>query len=216
MAPITVHDVRSFTNQHLTLENDHIEFVHNVEKVKSWMDKHNSNLNEPFTEDEELELASILAEEIKLKDPNKAGICSKWSLTSTIYRNEDPKTGTKTYTNAVHRDLSEDSVSNLNQHHNHAYFYNVWIPRTTVMSSPLGLITPDSVDLPKESVGFLGLENDKTGINFSNRHNWIYCSDLTVGDLILWHSEVVYHASFPIPGQTAPRNSVDFRIYFGF
>ena len=196
-----------------TLQDNDIELVEAVSPIKAWIEAHNTDVDQPFTENEELELAALVVDEIRAKEPHKAGKASKWSLSSVIYRKQDP-TGSKSYTNAVHRDLSEDAVANLKDHHNQVYYYNAWIPRSKVTSFPLGLIQPNSIDLQKEPTGFLGIENDRTGIRYSQDHQWIYFSNMNVGDLLLWHSEIVYHAAFALPDQDALRSSLDMRIYF--
>ena len=192
----------------------------NLQELKHWLGKNDKKSEElgflEFSKEKEIELTDILARHIQKLDPEKAGKCTKWQLSSVIYRQMDASGSEASYTNAVHRDLSEDSVQNLKTHQNQFYYYNAWIPRDIVHNHPLGLILPDSVNIKTDASGFMGLENDYTGLLHNLAHNWIYYPALNVGDTILWHSEIVYHASFSVPNSLSnvPRSSMDFRIYF--
>ena len=210
-AEIIVEDV-SKSKRELKISRDHIEYPPEDIEVKKWLEDHENS--KTFTEEEEYTLANLIVPVIKKLDPEKAGKSDEWKIVSTIYREQDP-IGSKSYTNTVHRDLSEDAVQNLIKLENQVYYYNVWIPRNKVESFPLGLIHPDSVDLENEPNGFLGLDNDFTGISFNEKHQWIYKPMMEPGEYILWHSEIVYHAAFPIFGEVStPRSSLDMRIYF--
>ena len=127
------------------------------------------------------------------------------------------------YASVCHRDLDEIAVANLRKaaHRPSQRWYNAWIPLTPVRSQPLGLIAASSVDFSEAAGYHRSLEGDRTGIKYNASHRWIWFPDLGPGDVILWHSERVYHSSFDLPegplassGSSSPRRSLDIRLYF--
>ena len=105
------------------------------------------------------------------------------------------------YTSTAHRDLDDVAVSNLTARHARV-FLNFWVPLTTVKQDHLGICLPESVDLSKDPGGFKGMEGDRTGMHNREGHRWVYVPDLLPGDVLIWRSEVVYHASL-IPAQAS-------------
>ena len=103
-----------------------------------------------------------------------------------------------------------------------------WVPLAPVKQDHLGLCLPESVDLSKDPGGFKGMEGDRTGMHNREGHRWVYVPDLLPGDVLIWRSEVVYHANLmpahqasgAVLGSTSShcidrRKSLDLRlIYF--
>jgi len=203
------------------LNTNHIEFVRDCRPLAEWIAKRDAlgETGRHYSPEEEHELAEIIAHEIKQRETEKITLTKGWTLSSVIYRYQTDNT--PSYTNTVHRDLSEDALENMKAHSQQEYFFNAWIPRETVREYPLGLITPSTVCLEEEVAGFMGLDNDRTGLQYSPTHQWIYHPNLGPGDFILWHSEIVYHSALHLteaPTETRPegaiRNSLDMRIYY--
>jgi hypothetical protein len=100
----------------------------------------------------------------------------------------------------------------------------MWVPFETVRSQPLALLVPKSTDISADSADVASfhpaLPTDRTGLKFNKAQQWVWFPQMQPGDMLLWKSEVVYHASFALPQQHLqpelhpPRRSIDLRIYF--
>jgi hypothetical protein len=219
--PVEV-EVDELSSESFTLVRDHLQSVLECSPLRYWLENHHDEASpgREYTQKEEEELAELIVREIRARDPRIANEASRYTISSVIYRYQDPQSDEASYTNVVHRDLSEEATQNMREHHQQLYYYNAWIPREPVLAYPLGMILPDTVDLSNEPTGFMGLENDRTGLAFSSTHRWVYQPGMVPGDLLLWHSDVVYHSALvPInpvhmSPSKAPRNSLDMRIYF--
>ena len=130
----------------------------------------------------------------------------------------------KAYTSTAHRDLDETAVSNLAARRARI-FLNFWLPLAPVIQDHLGICLPDSVDLSADPGGFKGLEGDRTGLRHRANHRWFYVPNMGPGDVLIWRSEVVYHASLvPVnacsianPGLdigSERRKSIDLRLIY--
>jgi len=178
--------------------------------LKNWLEINDKDLEIDWNEDQKHQVAEILSILIKEIDKELLKDNITWKLCSTIFRRAN--NNTLSYTNMVHRDLDEYSVENLNKE-GHKHFYNAWIPRSTILSNPLALLDKSTIE-QENITGFCNLVSNRTAINFNENQFWFYFPLLQRGDVILWHSEAIFHASFITPTQqNATRNSVDMRIY---
>jgi len=138
----------------------------------------------------------------------------------------DSSQGEGGYTATAHRDLDERAVSNLKDKHGAFLFLNFWVPLNPVVRDHLGICCPEQVDIPRDSAGFKNLEGDYTGLNARAGHRWVYVPNLKPGDVIIWRSEIVYHASLTAIGSGGGpafnyqppaepcRKSIDLRIWY--
>lgn len=117
-----------------------------------------------------------------------------WKLGNVIER--DPGAGVNGYAGTVHRDLDDTAVGNLRSVDRARYFFNIWAPLTKVHCNPLAVLLPDSVDFSRDPAGFRGLEYDRTGLNHQPGHKWLGFPDMCPGDVLVWRSDVVYHAAY--------------------
>ncbi|GMH98988.1 hypothetical protein TrVE_jg223 [Triparma verrucosa] len=134
---------------------------------------------------------------------------------ATIAESEDHGTFSGTASD-VHRDLDEHAVSNLRSK-GEVGWYNIWMPLKPITDDPLGFVSPATVNVEVESTGFMGIGSgvtDRTGLVYSDLHEWYFAQDMKVGDVLIWRSEVVYHAAIRGLGDGKGRRSVDFRLAF--
>lgn len=118
-----------------------------------------------------------------------------------------------TASSRVHRDLDEMSVRNLTER-GFSLFYNAWVPLTPVTAYPLGLLLPDTVDGTDVASFHPSIEHDRTSLRANESHRWVYFDGLKPGDMIVWHSSIVYHTALNIPSPIdEPRRSIDLRIF---
>lgn len=62
----------------------------------------------------------------------------------------------------------------------------------------------------------MNMEHDRTGLNYHAQHEWVYVDGLVPGDVILFRSDKIFHASCATQDRCAPqRVSLDMRVYFG-
>ena len=238
--PVEPKEVAERADQRPTLRRNLYELVRGHEKVNEFLASHSLYFDQKkdiylFSTADERELADIVAGSIKQLDPQRAGSCSSFQLSSVIYRNVQPRSpenrSSSQYTNVCHRDIDETAVKNFFDHERLQYFYNgteilpnhvyhsncldaAWIPFQPVGCFPIGLIDPESVST-EHVTGFMGLDQDRTGLRFHQDHEWLWAKDMQPGDMWLWASDRVFHAAFPLLEDEGPRISADFRIYFG-
>jgi hypothetical protein len=191
-----------------------------VEQLKGWCD-------DKFNPERVLEMESAEAKELSQILAAAAYNCGlipselkQWEFTSLIFRNTRAANA-NSYTNTVHRDLDQVAINCLLER-GHSRCINFWVPLAPVESDPLAILHPSTVDIEREATGFLGLENNWTSLCHQTeldvqqgfvRRQWLWIHDLVPGDVLVWESGIVFHASFQLGNVT--RLSTDVRLEFG-
>jgi hypothetical protein len=197
----------------LRLQKDGIQWVSGPE-LKAWADRASGVPAGaiPDTPDVLEPLADIAKHYVLsiCDDPDALRHLS-WQLGNVIER--DPVAGANGYAGTVHRDLDEVAVSNFRSD-GVKFFFNVWVPVTTVASHPLAVVLPATVDFAADAAGFRGLEHDRTGLVHRDSQQWVAFPQLGPGDCLVWVSNTVYHASYASEACDAStsRRSVDLRF----
>lgn len=209
----------SFEGLQSSLSRDGFTLVRGDEGLKKWCnekaDGFESGEQEVLEKEDRNELGAIVRRLILAKeDEGHITHASNWELGNVILR----KARLGNYTRNIHRDLDEISVANMQSIHGLHHYYNAWVPLAPVLSHPLALLLPHSLD-QDDITSFLDYSPaDRTGLRYNPDQRWIYFDHLTPGDAILWRSEQIFHTSFSLPSQLPSfhaRRSIDIRVNFG-
>jgi len=141
---------------------------------------------------------------------------TSWELGNLIFRDSQECGGSGNFNREVHRDHCENAGRNFGE------TYNCWVPLLHVTSYPLGFCLPSSVDMELDVGPATGLwEGDRTSLRrrAEAKLDWRYFPDLAPGDILLWKSDLVFHAATELAGDSASerrrrRLSVDLRIHW--